>query len=185
MKTGELIKKIFTYLLFALVAAQVIFPLYTIVTHEMARGKGTAYKFRVRPIDPYDPFRGRYVTLGFVDDTAGITGGKIKGNNAFVTLMVTGDGYAMPAAVTENIPASGDYIAVKTGIVYGRKDRVRIIYPFNKLFMNEDIAPAVDKAFRDFKGTAYLKVFVRDGSAAIDGLYFDGVRAEEYVKNKQ
>ena len=56
----------YTLLLFALVAiAQAFVPLKMIYDSEKIQHEGTVYKFRTQPIDPTDPFRGKYITLKF------------------------------------------------------------------------------------------------------------------------
>lgn len=52
-------------LLIVLFAIQLAIPGYMIFEQNQILTEGTAYKFKTRPIDPYDPFRGRYVTLAF------------------------------------------------------------------------------------------------------------------------
>lgn len=54
------------WLLFALLCvAQWAVPLAMVQRAERTLSEGTAYRFRTAPVDPADPFRGRYVTLDF------------------------------------------------------------------------------------------------------------------------
>src|SRR5688572_18408385 len=45
--------------------AQLAVPASLIVKHERTRTSGTVWKFQTAPVDPADPFRGRYVQLAF------------------------------------------------------------------------------------------------------------------------
>ena len=45
------------------VAVQLAVPAWMIVDHERTLAKGQLFKFRTRPVDPADAFRGRYVWL--------------------------------------------------------------------------------------------------------------------------
>jgi len=49
----------------ALVAAQAVLPLTLIAWNEQALASGTHVTLRTAPVDPVDPFRGRYVTLNY------------------------------------------------------------------------------------------------------------------------
>ena len=42
---------------------QLLIPIQMITSRERILDKGTLYKFRTRPVDPYDAFRGKYVAL--------------------------------------------------------------------------------------------------------------------------
>ena len=54
---------------FALVAAaQLAVPAWLIVERERTLRDGQVFKFKTRPIDPVDAFRGRYVWLGLEPD---------------------------------------------------------------------------------------------------------------------
>ena len=48
-----------------MVLAQLYVPASMIFQKERVITQGTAYKFRTAPIDPNDPFRGKYITLSF------------------------------------------------------------------------------------------------------------------------
>lgn len=49
----------------AMVLVQIVLPLRTVYQHETILRSGNVYKFSTAPVDPNDPFRGRYVSLGF------------------------------------------------------------------------------------------------------------------------
>lgn len=48
-----------------LVAAQLVLPLGMIAANELALATGTKVTLRTAPVDPLDPFRGRYVELDY------------------------------------------------------------------------------------------------------------------------
>ena len=154
-----------------------------IVSNEITLTKGTDYLFRVAPYDPYDPFRGRYVTVRLVDDDAEEKENFIIGEKAYAELTTSG-GHAKIRNLTKIKPSVSNYVEVKIAGMPVQKT-VSVEYPFDRLFMNEKIAPLVDKAFRGYKGQAYLQVAVKDGQATPKKLFFDGVEAEEYVKNNK
>ena len=59
------------YLLIAfacMVLAQLAFPLKMILGREVSLLQGETFLMKVKPLDPYDAFRGRYVTISYEDD---------------------------------------------------------------------------------------------------------------------
>ena len=49
----------------ALGLVQLAVPLSMIVQKEIVHGEGTELRLRLQPVDPADPFRGRYLALRF------------------------------------------------------------------------------------------------------------------------
>ena len=58
-------KKIIFPAFILLVLVQLFVPANMILEQEDILKNGTPYKFKTAPIDPYDPFRGKYVWLGY------------------------------------------------------------------------------------------------------------------------
>ena len=61
-------KKIIFPAFILLVLVQLFVPANMIIEQEAILKKGIAYKFKTAPIDPYDPFRGKYVWLSYEDN---------------------------------------------------------------------------------------------------------------------
>lgn len=63
-------KTIHIFLIFVLVAAlQLFIPAQMILKQETILKKGTAYKFKAQPVDPSDPFKGKYINLNYEIDS--------------------------------------------------------------------------------------------------------------------
>jgi uncharacterized membrane-anchored protein len=177
--------RIFKYALYAIVAMQVIMPVYIIIKSEITLSQGKEFKFLVRPIDPYDPFRGRYVSLGMMQTSAEAPYGVHEKGDAYAVLIVDG-GFAKTEYLSADKPWEGaDYVKVRIDSIYpySGKNTAYFRYPFDKIFYNEKTAPEIDRAFWSYKGRIYVTVFIRDGEANIGKLYFDGIEAEQYIKN--
>jgi uncharacterized membrane-anchored protein len=61
-------KKILILAFALMVVAQFYVPISMITESEDILSEGTPYKFRTAPIDPNDPFRGKYITLSFKEN---------------------------------------------------------------------------------------------------------------------
>lgn len=68
----------------ALVAAQALLPLALIGWNEQALASGTRVTLRTVPVDPVDPFRGRYVTLRY--EISALPTGAPEGTTVYVPL---------------------------------------------------------------------------------------------------
>ena len=69
-----MLNKKVTLLLFILLAlVQLYVPAMMILRREEIIATGSEYKFETAPVDPYDPFRGRYITLNFQETRVPVT----------------------------------------------------------------------------------------------------------------
>jgi len=177
MSTG---KRTYLIVIFAiLAAAQVWVPLSMITRREATLRKGTAYKFRTRPVDPYDAFRGRYVALNFESRTGTSTNAQYftRGQKVFAAVNVGTNGFAELGAVTVERPREGDYLRTRVRYGGGKQRKVHVRLPFNRFYMNEKDAPDAEiqyrQAARDDKRQAYALVRIRSGMAVIEDLYVD------------
>ncbi len=185
---------------FALVAAaQLAAPAWMIHQHEQTLRYGTVYKFRTVPVDPYDPFRGRYVMLGFDQNTAPWTGPGVFPANGFegrkrfyASIAVGEDGFAKFSGVGPNRPASGDHLRVSAWVWIDYSDpsktAIRLELPFDRYYMNERLAPEAESEYwsrnREEAKNSYVTVRVLNGRAVLEGLYLDGQPIEDVIRKK-
>jgi uncharacterized membrane-anchored protein len=180
---------------------------WSIVRYERILASGTAYKIRTEPIDPADPFRGRYVAVRpaiVVAKPIALeverllqsmqTGDAVK---TYVTLASDTDGFALVTDVVREPPAAGDYLAIDgvTPNFAPRPDKpgesevtgYTVSFSFNRYYMNEAAAPMAEDKYveasrRNTEARAWLNVRVKDGTAVIEGLVIDGVSIEELIR---
>lgn len=173
-----------------LVIAQWAVPAGMILRREASMVRGNEFKLRVRPVDPYDAFRGRYVQLGFDPITVPPPGGVrvVPGQKAYALLKADSAGFVMVEAVTSTAPKDGDYLEVtlRPDANFGGtgSGRAQIVWPFDRYYMEETVAPAAERVYRDQASstTAYVTVRVLNGTGVITGLYLDGVPIEQKVR---
>lgn len=154
---------------------QLAVPVSMIVSREATLERGTTYRFKTQPVDPYDAFRGRYVQLGFVDTAARIPEGvDVKARQwIYVPLEVDDEGFARLGPVAASRPDS-DHLRVRTRSVNGTT--AKVILPFDRYYMEEHSAPEAERLYR--RGgprPAWVTVAVRRGRAVIEELYVDGM----------
>jgi len=163
------------------------FPLQMIKGYEDVLSEGEVFRFKPRPIDPFNPFKGRYVSLGYENLT-------LPQENAdelfeydmpaYVSLKKDAKGFAIPAAIYVQAPKEGVYVQVVITSVYDNE--VRFDYPFDEYYMNEEMAPLAETEVRKFSGRdkeeVYIDVRIKDGKAVIEQLYVKGIAIEDFLR---
>ncbi len=182
-------RKLLTIALFIVFAAQLLVPAQMIHEQENTLITGTSYKFKTRPIDPTDPFRGKYITLNYElnsfqtdEDWSNYSG------NVFVYLTTDAEGFAMVKRVSKTpLDFDEDYIIAKSNYNYGKT--VQFNLPFNRFYMNEykayDAEISVRTAQRDTTKICYGLVYVKDGTAVLDNVFIDDIPIQKFVNEFQ
>jgi len=181
--------------LFLLVAAaQLYVPVKMILGQEDTLDNGTAYKFRTMPVDPNDPFRGKYVALSFVDDYF-VTDDSHKferGDLVYVSLEKVAEGYARVSDLTFDPPQTGaDYFQATASYSSNRKEfgdtSVNINFPFDRFYMEESKAPKAEKEYnrrsRDKESDVYALVKVKNGNAVLEDVIVNGASIRKWVED--
>jgi uncharacterized membrane-anchored protein len=147
-------------------------PLGLIWQHQATLRTGTVYRFRTAPVDPVDPFRGRYVQLRF--EAAQLPSSPLAwpedGSPLFAPVTTDADGDARLGTPVPQPPEQGDWLPVR---LHHRSDTATwVTLPFDRYYLNEHRAPAVERQFRDagVAARAYAEVRVRNGHAVIQAL---------------
>jgi len=176
--------------IFVLVAiAQLAAPLSMIAEQEEIVTDGATYKFRSRPIDPYDPFRGKYITLYFDQNRAKVEHPEKWVDIEFGYFPIENDneGFAIVQSPLLSPPNDRDYLKMKLNNYYGSNDSiVRYSLPFNKFYMNEDEALNAEKEYRRVnrdrnKENAYAVVKILEGEAVLQDVIIGGKSAKELM----
>ena len=183
MKTLKLV------LLGALALAQLAVPAQMALHQVMVRARGVQLKIRCAPIDPVNPFMGRYVRLNLSGEVAAPgtrpvrAGGK---HDAWITYSLDAEGFVEPAALHWVRPKDAPSLKVRTwGSVDG--GRTTFSYPFDRYYLNEDRAPEVERVItgrdRNMRPRdAHVTVRVLGETAVLEELYLDGKPVLEYLR---
>ncbi|PLX42188.1 MAG: hypothetical protein C0609_10170 [Deltaproteobacteria bacterium] len=154
---------------------------------EDALATGELHLFKAAPIDPYDPFRGRYVALSQENLRMKVEEGKVygKGESIWVSVVKGEDGYSSFAGLTfKEDPAP----KVRARVRYSSGDTLTIDPPFSRFYMNDKRAPQAERAYRKRQRReelgAYIAVRLKDGVGVIEDLYIDGKKIDEYLREE-
>ncbi|WP_299443417.1 GDYXXLXY domain-containing protein [uncultured Aquimarina sp.] len=178
----------YLFILFILVAlAQIFVPIRMIVGSENAIMSGVAYKFKTRPIDPTDPFRGKYITLQYemnhfnTKDSTYVVGEEI-----YIYLKNDTEGFAEVSQISKTpLEIEADYVTAR--VTYYYKGKVNFQLPFNTFYMEEtkayDAELAYAKAIRDsIANNVYALVYVKDDQVVLKDVLIDDIPIQEYVE---
>ncbi|MFA7230809.1 MAG: GDYXXLXY domain-containing protein [Victivallaceae bacterium] len=174
------LNKIKLVLFFIMALVMLAVPLYMIMRAENIFNKGNVFTFKAAPVDPYDPFRGRYVSIRVEPDyvqTAGQVDFK-AGDELFATVKTGTDGMAFWADLNRTPPDEGDYVRVK--FKYNTEGKSYIQPPFDRFYMNEKLAPEAEKTVR-LNSNCTIKVRILNGKAVIENVYIGDVSLRDYV----
>jgi len=183
------------------IIAQLFVPAFMVYKYESTLKHGELYNINVRPYDPYDPFRGRYVRLDFEREFAQYNGETdiAYGDFVYVSLGKDSEGKAIFDEIFTEKPNSGKYLKVKFLSNYGVHDKPDNVYQFafifDRYYSQESKALKIENAVADNRGrrgindseieTVSAAVRIKDGLGVIEELYVGDLTIHQYLANKE
>lgn len=182
-------KTIHIFLIFILVAVlQLVIPTQMIFNQENIIETGKPYKFKTQPVDPSDPFKGKYIHLNYEADSFATTDSVwTRSEEVFVSIANDSLNFAKVINVTRQKPTNGDYVKAKVDWYSKYDKQLNFTFPFNEFYMNEtkayDAEIAHTKAQNDSKpNNTYALVYVRDGETVLDNVFINDIPIADYVE---
>lgn len=189
MKTKTLL-----FTLFLIVAAvQLYIPAEMIAHNEKIIQTGTLLKFKCEPVDPYDPFRGKFIYLNFSNRTIHVAKAEnYKFNQKiYATFKQDDEGYAIMDKIYKKEPKNRtDFLEliVDNTNNYDSIKKITVEYPFNRFYMNEYKAPVAEqtyaKSVNDKKKSVYAEVAIKNGTGVIKEVMINNIPIKEYVQKR-
>lgn len=171
------------------IAVQLAVPAWMIIERELTLREGQVFKFKTRPIDPADAFRGRYVWLGLEPDRVKVPDADQwhYDTPAFAVLGTNTAGFAIVQRLEHVRPAQVAAVPVRVRYPDMRQGEVTILWPgLDRYYMTEEKAPAAEAAYRGHSvrtnQTCHVTVRVRNGCAAIEELFIEGQPIGDWLK---
>lgn len=186
-------KKILLPVFILVALVQLYVPASMILSREHILDTGTAYKFKTEPIDPSDPFRGKYITLAYEEDRIEIQNEAdwFRGETIYVFLTTDDEGFAKIQSVSKENPTnSQDFLKTKVRYVTNNgSNKLTINYPFDRFYMEESKAYDAELIYRQFQQDTskitYALVSINNGDAVLKDVLIDGIPIREVVKENQ
>ncbi len=188
MKSNKVILPIFIFV----AILQLSVPLSMIWQNEDVLLSGKEFKFKTAPIDPNDPFRGKYIILDYDNNIIKIPKEHDwkRGEAIYVSLIENKDGFVAAKTISREKPSTDtDFVKAKVGFINYTKSELSIDYPFDRFYMEESKAQDAEitywEAQRDTTKTAYALVNIKNGDAVLKDVLIDGVPIRELVETQK
>jgi len=178
------------FILVALV--QLFVPARMIYEREDVLATGKEFKFKTVPVDPNDPFRGKYITLQYEETEIQLQNETnwVRNETIYVLLSTDDNGFAEILTYSKEKPTgNSDFVKAKViDVNFNDRKSLLIEYPFNRFYMEESGAPVAEQAYNeslpDTTIVTCALVSVKDGEAVLKDVLIDGVSVQEIVKKR-
>ena len=186
-KKGRM-KKITIGLFLAMCLFQWFVPAKMIYDSEMVIRDGTPFKFKTLPVDPSDPFRGKYVTLNFEANAVTLADSADwePGEEVYVVFTTDSAGFATAESLFREKPSNGPYL--KTTVSYITTNgpfRVFFELPFDRFYLEESKASRAEQVYwtsqRDSTQITYGLVSIGAGTAILKDLMINDTSIVEII----
>lgn len=183
--------KIYFFLFGLVCICQWYVPVSMIAGQEDILRNGQVYHFKTAPVDPSDPFRGKYIVLDFEAEAFKNTTGRQWDRNAevFAILEEDSDGFAAIANITEERPGTDvDYFAAE--VRFADDEVVRLRFPFERFYLEESKAADAEEIYAEStredaaEADAYAVVRIKEGETALQDVMLDGKSVVELVRER-
>lgn len=184
---------LFVALIQLAVPAKMIFDSENVIT------KGETFKFQLNPVDPNDPFRGKYMTLNFKENEFKIDScSQIGYADAFIEIYTGPNGLAKIKNVSFDKPSSEkNFLKAQVYCDHYKHfqnqkhepeksySKYVITYPFKRFFMNELGIQETEKKLRtilrDTTQIAYGEVSIQNGQSRLTAIKIDGTDISQLI----
>lgn len=180
---------VFAFFLLAII--QWVVPGKIIWERDDVLKKGESFKFKTEPVDPSHPFKGKYITLNFVESSFTDTIERNLGGNETIYVILGTDsrGFATIKDLSTRQPQNNNAY-VKATVYYASREKdsitVHIRYPFDAFYMDEYKAPKAENIYResnrDSSSTTYALIKIRKGEAVIQNVFINETPISELIK---
>lgn len=184
-------KNILIMLFLFVVMAQLFVPSQMIYNQEDIINTGKIVKFQCEPIDPNDPFRGKYITLRFKESAIKVKNLKEWNSNEtiFAKIETAKDGFAKIKSISKTKPNDDSiYLKIKINYSDDYENKIHLDFPFNRFYMNENKAKNAEIVYaestKDTTKIAYALVATKNGEAVIKDVLIDNKSIKELAKAK-
>ena len=164
----------------AVVAAQLAVPAWMIIEREQTLRKGFVFKFKTRPFDPVDAFRGRYVRMRLEPEMAKVpdAGQWRYRQKAFAVLGTDTNGFAVVKRLERAAPGDEPAVPVHTSWFDEKKREVHLEWSgLDRYYMEENRAPDAEAAYARHSirtnRTCHVTVRVRGAHAVVENLFIE------------
>ena len=177
--------------------AQWLVPLVGVWQHERIIARGVAVRFECGAPDPYDPFRGRFLTVRPAETMVlapeGMPNRADGADRVMVPVWATlvADEHGLSRIKSLSLePVSGPTVirlGARLSVETDGAKMVMISWPLDRFYLNERLAPDADRLVAERLGRGkppVAEIRLLDGQAVLTDILLDGVSIRETVKQQ-
>ncbi len=178
------------YIFILVILVQLYVPARMIYDQEDILKTGKAFKFKTQPVDPSDPFKGKYIYLNFEASTVpSIDSTWMRQELVYVAISEDDAGFVVAKHVTRMPPEKGDFVKAKVGWYDSQQNILNFSFPFNEFYMNEAKAYDAEVAHRNAQtdstaNDTYALVYVKNGDAVLSNVFINEIPIADYVQEE-
>ncbi len=172
------------------VVLQLAVPAWMILERERTLREGQVFKFKTRPVDPADAFRGRYVFLSLEPDAVKVpdAGAWRYGQKAFAVLGTGTDGFVLVKRLERTRPAGESALQVRVSWADNLAGSLHINWQgLDRYYMTEKKAPAAETAYREHSRRTNqdcaITVRVLGSVGVIENLFIEDQPIQAWLKD--
>ena len=185
-------KKKIIFIVFIIVAlVQIYVPAKMILDREDILKTGTEFRFKTAPVDPNDPFRGKFIRLNFEETEIDVEDDWVHDETVYISLSTDDDGFAKIQSASKEKPIdSKDYVKAKVaGFYVAGNTKLTIEYPFDRFYMEESKAGGAEVSYRksqsDTNQVTWALVSIKEGETVLTDVLIDGVSIRELAGKEE
>lgn len=173
----------------AMCLAQWFIPFKTILDQETILSEGRLFKLQTAPIDPSDPFRGKYITLRFAENRVVVNDPQEwLGHEYMYITLADSAGYGRISRASLYEQEGNDYIKVWISYVYEENPGAVVFeYPFERFYLEESKASEAERLYWESRSDStqqvYATIRVRDGQAALENVMINDRPIADIVRD--
>ena len=171
------------------VAAQLVVPAWMIMDHEQTLRTGQVFKFKTRPVDPADAFRGRYLWLSLEPNVIKVPDASQWHYNqkVFAVLGTDTNGFATVQRLERAMPRDEPVVPVHAMWADIKKGEVHINWSgLDRYYLTESKAPAAETAYREHSRrtnqTCHVTIRIRGMRVVIENLFIQNTPIHDWLK---
>jgi uncharacterized membrane-anchored protein len=180
------------FILFVVVAiAQLLAPTKMIYDKEFTLKNGKAYKFITEPLDPNDPFRGKYIRMNYDINSIKTKDSLWDRNQEIYVYLKDSLGYAKLKTVSkEKLSIENDFIKAKVNWYNKRKNMLMFNLPFNRFYMEESKAKPAEDLVRANRrdslriNTTYALVLINKGDFVLSDVFINDKKIKDIIASR-
>ena len=179
------LKTLIPILFLLLVIFQLYVPASVVFNQERIHFSGKKFKMELAPIDPNDPFRGKYIILAFKENRARLPkqGKHEPGEVVYVVMKPGKDEFLTIDSISnefQSVKSPGACIKARIHSITktdGYKE-AQLVYPFTRFYVEESKAAEIEerylKAISDTNTVSYGLISIYNESVAVDDIIING-----------